>query len=302
MFETTPPFGRVLTAMITPFTEDGDVDHERVWRLARYLSEHGSDGLVVSGTTGESPTLTGDEKVALYRTVVDAVEHRDTIVVAGTGTYDTAESVELTRRAAEAGVNGIMAVTPYYSKPGQEGLGRHFEAIADASDLPVLIYNIPSRTGRLIEIPTLARLARHPNVVATKDAVMDIDFTSQTALDVPDLTVYSGQDSYTLAMMAVGAVGVVSVVSHLAGDEVAAMVAAAADGDFAEARRLHLALMPVCEACFLETNPSPVKAAMSTLWEPVGEPRLPLTPASSETLAAVEKAMGNLRAPSSPPA
>lgn len=301
MLQTNRPFGQVLTAMITPFTEEGGVDHERAWRLARFLAETGSDGLVVTGTTGESPTLSEDEKVALYRTVVEAVENKDTTVVAGTGTYDTAQSVELTKRAAEAGVDGIMAVTPYYSKPGQEGLGRHFEAIADASDLPVLIYNIPGRTGRLIEVPTLARLARHPNIVATKDAVMDIDFTSQTVLDVPDLAVYSGQDSYTLAMMAVGAVGVVSVVSHLAGREVAAMVTAANEGDFAEARRIHLALMPLCEACFLESNPSPVKAAMGSLWEPVGDPRLPLTPASGDTLAAVEKAMGNLRPPSAPP-
>lgn len=281
--------------MITPFTETGEVDHERAWRLARYLSDHGSDGLVVTGTTGESPTLCTEEKLALYRTVVEAVENRDTKVVAGTGTYDTAESVELTKKAVEAGVDGIMAVTPYYSKPGQEGLVRHFEAIADASEVPVIIYNIPGRTGRLIEVGTLQRLARHPRIVATKDAVMDIDFTSQTVAQVPELAVYSGQDSYTLAMMAVGAVGVISVVSHLAGDQVAEMVNAAASGDYTRARELHLSLLPLCEACFLETNPQPVKAAMSVLWEPVGEPRLPLVPASQETVAAIEKAMANLR-------
>lgn len=291
------PFGRVLTAMISPFTDEGTVDHERMWRLARHLSDHGSDGLVVTGTTGESPTLSTDEKVALYRTVVEAVENRATIVVAGTGTYDTAESVELSQRAAEAGVDGVMAVTPYYSKPGQEGLVRHFTAIADATELPMLVYNIPGRTGRLIEVPTLARLAEHPRIVATKDAVMDMDFTSQTVSRVPDLAVYSGQDSYTLAMMAVGAVGVVSVISHLAGDEVRAMVEAAAGSDLEEARRLHHALLPLCEACFLESNPAPVKAAMSRLWEPVGEPRLPLTAASASTLGAIESAMGSLRPP-----
>lgn len=280
--------------MITPFTEGGDVDHDRAWRLARYLSDHGSDGLVVTGTTGESPTLTFSEKVALYRTVVEAVENKDALVVAGTGTYDTAESVHLSEQAAEAGVDGLMAVTPYYSKPGQEGLARHFEAIADATDLPVLVYNIPSRTGRLIDVSTLARLDDHPRIVATKDAVMDIDFTSSTVARVPDLAVYSGQDSYTLAMMAVGAVGVVSVISHLAGKDVAAMVAKAAGGDLTEARRIHHALLPLCEACFLETNPAPVKAAMSSLWEPVGEPRLPLTAASAETVAAVESAVGSL--------
>ncbi|HSJ34571.1 MAG TPA: 4-hydroxy-tetrahydrodipicolinate synthase [Acidimicrobiia bacterium] len=295
--DPSAPFGRVLTALVTPFTDGGDVDHERMWRLARHLSDHGSDGLVVTGTTGESPTLSADEKVALYRTVVEAVENRDTLVVAGTGTYDTAESVELTRRAAETGVDGIMAVTPYYSKPGQEGLFRHFTAIADATDLPVLVYNIPGRTGRLIEVATLARLAGHPRIVATKDAVMDIDFTSATVFRVPELAVYSGQDSYTLAMMAVGAVGVVSVISHLAGDEVAAMVGATLANDLAEAQRLHHALLPLSEACFVEPNPIPVKAALGELWEPVGEPRLPLTPADPDTVQRILAAMGDLRPP-----
>lgn len=294
-FDPSAPFGRVLTAMITPFTAEGDIDHERMWRLARFLSEHGSDGLVVTGTTGESPTLTEDEKVALYRTVVEAVENKDTVVLAGTGTYNTAESVYLSERAAEAGVDGVMAVTPYYSKPGQAGLVRHFEAIADATDRPLLVYNIPGRTGRLIEIDTLARLAQHERIVATKDAVMDIDFTSETVRRVEGMVVYSGQDSYTLPMMSVGAVGVISVISHLAGDEVSAMVSAAAKNDLGEARRLHQALLPLCEACFLESNPSPVKAAMSALWEPVGEPRLPLTTASSATLDAIQAAMGALR-------
>lgn len=286
--------------MITPFTEEEQVDHERAWRLARYLADHGSDGLVVTGTTGESPTLSEEEKIALYRTVVEAVENKGTLVVAGTGTYDTAESVHLSRRAAKVGVGAVMAVTPYYSKPGQEGLVRHFETVAEATDLPVVVYNIPGRTGRLIEVSTLARVARHPNIVATKDAVMDIDFTSQTVAQVPDLAVYSGQDSYTLAMMAVGAVGVVSVISHLAGDQVAEMVEAAASGDLKKATRLHHDLLPLCEACFLESNPTPVKAAMGILWEPVGEPRLPLTPASPETVTAIEKAVGALHPATSP--
>ncbi len=281
--------------MITPFTAAGEVDHEQAWRLARFLSEHGSDGLVVTGTTGESPTLSFEEKLALYRTVVEAVENKDTVVVAGTGTYDTAESVRLSRQAAHAGVDAIMAVTPYYSRPGQKGLVAHFEAIADATELPVVIYNIPGRTSRLIELPTLARLAAHPRIVATKDAVMDVDFTSATISGVPELAVYSGQDSYTLPMMAVGAIGVISVISHLAGDEVAAMVAAVDKSDLTEARRLHHALLPLCEACFMESNPSPVKAALTSLWEPVGEPRLPLTPAEPATVAAIEAALGELR-------
>ena len=281
--------------MITPFTQEGDIDHERARRLARFLADHGSDGLVVTGTTGESPTLSEAEKVALYRTVVEAVENKDTLVVAGTGSYDTAESIKLSHRAVEAGVDGLMAVTPYYSKPEQRGIARHFESIADATDLPLLVYNIPARTGRLIEVSTLAKLADHPRILATKDAVMDLDFTSETVAKVENMAVYSGQDSYTLPMMAVGAVGVISVISHLAGDEIAAMVAAASKGDFPEARRLHLALLELSEACFMESNPSPVKAAMSQLWEPVGEPRLPLVPATQETVAAVAAAMSSMR-------
>ncbi len=286
------PFGQVLTAMITPFTETGQVDYEKVWRLARHLTDHGSDGLVVTGTTGESPTLTADEKIAIYRTVVESVTGRDVRVIAGTGTYDTAESALLSRRAADAGVHGLLAVTPYYSRPSQEGLIAHFTAIADATDLPVMLYNIPGRTARRIEVETLKKLSHHPRIRAVKDAVMDIDFTSQTCHDVPELAVYSGQDSYTWPMMAVGAVGVVSVISHLAGDAVAAMVAAAVAGDVAGARDLHHQLLPLASACFLEPNPAPVKAALNSLWEPVGVPRLPLLAASESTVAAVKEALG----------
>lgn len=288
------PFGELLTAMVTPFDGGGQVDHARAWDLARHLVDHGSDGLVVTGTTGESPTLSADEKVALYHTVVEAVGGR-AAVVAGTGTYDTAESVEMTRRAAAAGCTGVLAVTPYYSRPTQAGLVAHFTAIADATDLPVMLYNIPGRTARRIEIDTLATLAGHPRVVAVKDAVMDIDFTSETCRRVPGLAVYSGQDSYTWPMMAVGAVGVVSVVSHLAGPEVKAMVRAAANGDLATARDLHHRLLPLCTACFLEPNPAPVKAALGADWQPVGSPRLPLMPAGEATVTAVMTALAALR-------
>jgi 4-hydroxy-tetrahydrodipicolinate synthase len=288
------PFGQVLTAMITPFTEAGQVDYEKVWRLARHLTDHGSDGLVVTGTTGESPTLGADEKIAIYRTVVESVTGRDVRVIAGTGTYDTAESVHLSRRAADAGVHGLLAVTPYYSRPSQEGLIAHFNAIADATDLPVMLYNIPGRTARRIEVETLKKLSDHPRIRAVKDAVMDIDFTSQTCHAVPELAVYSGQDSYTWPMMAVGAVGVVSVISHLAGDAVAAMVRAAAAGDTGRARDLHHQLLPLALACFVEPNPAPVKAALNALWEPVGVPRLPLLAASESTVAAIKEALGGV--------
>jgi 4-hydroxy-tetrahydrodipicolinate synthase len=280
--------------MITPLTTSGEVDHEKAWRLARHLSDNGSDALVVTGTTGESPTLSEVEKVALYKTVVDSVAGKDTYVIAGTGNYNTAESVELTAKAAELGCDGVLAVTPYYNKPSQAGLVAHFTAIADVG-VPVILYNIPSRTGRLIEVETLARLAEHENIVAVKDAVESLAFTSQTVNRIPGFPVYSGQDSHTWPMMAVGAIGVVSVIAHLAGRVVAAMVGAALAGDIDEARRLHHLLLPLCDACFLETNPSPVKAAMDRLWEPVGGVRLPLVDASEETLVAVEKALGAIQ-------
>jgi 4-hydroxy-tetrahydrodipicolinate synthase len=286
------PFGRLITAMITPFNDDGEVDYERVWRLARYLVDHGSDGLVVTGTTGESPTLTSEEKVSLYRTVVEAVGQKGA-VVAGTGTYDTRESIELSKRAAEAECDGVLAVTPYYSRPPQQGLIAHFTAIADATDLPLMLYNIPGRTGRLIEVGTLARLAEHPRIVAVKDAVDDVAFTVASRAALPDdFAIYSGSDKFTLPQMSVGAVGVVSVASHLAGLQIKRMVEAAASGDFTEAQRLHFGLLPLFEACFVEPNPMPVKAALGALWEPVGLPRLPLVEASAETVQLVKQAVG----------
>jgi len=287
----TAPFGNVLTAMITPFDGDGNVDHGRVWELARFLVENGSDGLVVGGTTGESPTLSFDEKVALFRAVVEAVGGKAK-VVAGTGTYDTRESVELTGSAEEAGCDGVMAVTPYYSRPSQEGLIAHFTAIAGASSLPVLLYNIPSRTGRRIEVGTLARLGENPGIVAVKDAVGDMGFTTATRLAAgDDLAIYSGDDILTLPMIAVGGIGVVSVAAHLAGTRIKEMVTAALEGDWERAMVLHLALAPLCNALFLEPNPQPVKAALTALWEPVGDPRLPLVPASEETVQAVREGL-----------
>lgn len=280
--------------MVTPFHESGAVDHQRAHELARHLADQGTDTVVVAGTTGESPTLSDDEKLALFKTVIDAVSEKKTHVIAGTGTYDTAHSVELTAEAKELGADGVLAVTPYYNKPSQRGLVEHFTTIADVG-APVMLYNIPGRTSRRIDVDTLVELSSHPNIVAVKDAVLDLEFTSSTINLVPSLAVYSGQDSLTLPMMSVGAVGIVSVISHLAGPVVKAMVKAAASGDFAEARRLHHQLLPLCFACFLETNPAPVKGALSRFWEPVGDVRLPLVPASEDTLAEVEKAMGAIR-------
>jgi len=285
------PFGYVATAMITPFAPSGEVDHEAAWRLARHLSDTGTDTLVVAGTTGESPTLSDEEKVALFHTVVQAVAEKDTMVVAGTGTYDTAHSVELTHRAVDAGVDGILAVNPYYNKPPQRGLVAHFNAIA-AVGSPVMVYNIPSRTSARVEVETLAELSGNPGIVAVKDAVGSSDFTSQTIAAAPNLAIYSGDDSVTLPMMSVGAVGVVSVITHLAGRAVRDMVRSAHDGDWEEARRLHHLLLPLCQACFLEPNPMPLKAAMNAFWGQVGSVRLPLVEALPETLIAIEKALG----------
>ncbi len=289
------PFGRLLTAMITPFDSSGAVDHGTGGELARHLVDTGNDGIVVAGTTGESPTLDVDEKVALFKAVVDAVGDR-AFVVAGTGTYDTAESLQLTTRAIEVGVHGVMAVTPYYSRPPQQGLFEHFIAIAEASSVPVLLYNIPSRTSRRIEVETLVRLAEHDRIVAVKDAVGDLGFTTDTINACGDnLAVYSGDDLLTLPMMSVGAAGVVSVGAHLAGEQIAAMIEAAVSGNWEEARRLHLALAPLCRALFVEPNPMPVKAALSAFWQSVGEPRLPLVPASADTVTAIKEALAIAR-------
>ena len=289
------PFGRLLTAMITPFDPSGSVDHGTVWDLARHLVDTGNDGIVVAGTTGESPTLDADEKVALFRAVVDAVGDRAT-VVAGIGTYDTAESIDLMQGAVEVGVDAVMAVTPYYSRPPQQGLFEHFSAIADGSSVPVMLYNIPSRTARLIEVATLARLAQHERIVAVKDAVGDIGFTTDVINACGEnLAVYSGDDILTLPMMAVGGVGVVSVSAHLAGQQIAAMVEAAIADNWEEARRLHLVLAPLSRALFAEPSPMLVKGALNALWQPVGDPRLPLVAGSAEGINAVKEALAVAR-------
>jgi len=285
------PFGPVVTAVITPFDEGGSVDYAAFWKLIRHLLANGSDGVVVSGTTGESPTLSNAEKTALFKAAVDAAGDRGR-VIAGTGTYNTVESIEMSERAAEAGCHGLMAVTPYYSKPPQSGIVKHFSAIADATDLPLMLYNIPGRTARLIAVDTLVELAAHPNIVAVKDAVDDIDYTRKEIKELPaDVAVYSGSDFMTRDIVEAGGVGVVSVASHLVGPQVRRLVDAAARGDESTARKLHDGLTPIFEALFAEPNPMPLKAAMNVMWGPVGEPRLPLVPASDEALAVVQEAM-----------
>ena len=289
------PFGRVVTAMVTPFSADGSVDLELTARLADHLVSQGSDGLVVCGTTGESPTLSWDEQHDLFAAVKGAVGDRAK-VLAGSGSNCTAEAVEATRQAAALGADGALVVVPYYNKPPQDGLEAHFRAVAAAAPLlPLMLYNIPGRTGTTLEPATVARLLDCPNVVSFKAASGTTEEVSALRVLCGDrLAIYSGDDALTLPMLAVGAVGVVSVASHLAGPEIRAMIRAFLAGDLAEALALHEQLLPLCKALFCTTNPIPVKAALELCGWPVGAPRLPLLSATadvrqrlSETLAAL---------------
>ncbi len=288
------PFGRALTAMVTPFDAAGGLDLKQAARLAERLVDLGSDGLVVSGTTGESPTTTDQEKDDLVRTVVEAVGDRAT-VVAGAGTYDTAHSVELARRAAKAGAHGLLLVTPYYSRPSQAGLIAHFTTIADATDRPVMLYDIPPRSVVPIEVDTLRRLAEHPRIVAVKDAKADLRAGSEV-MATTGLAYYCGDDALNLPWLSIGAAGVVSVISHIAADRVAAMVDAYDRGDVAGARALHLGLLPVLRAFLSVGGVVFAKAALGLQGFDVGPPRLPLvppSPAEVEALAA-ELARGGI--------
>lgn len=290
--DTRPPapFGTVLTAVLTPFDEDGAVDYGVFWKLIRHLADNGSDGVVVTGTTGESPTLSRPEKIALYKAAVEAAGDRMK-VIAGTGTYNTTESITLSEQAASVGVDAVMAVTPYYSKPPQSGLVKHFTAIADATDLPMMLYNIPGRTARLIEVPTVVELAGHDKIVAIKDAVGDHDFTTRLIGDLPEgFAVYSGDDARTKDIVYAGGVGVVSVAAHFVGTQIQKLIAAIVTENHDEANRIQDALLPIFQALFVEPSPMPLKAGMAALWENVGEPRLPLVAASEETTDAIRAA------------
>jgi 4-hydroxy-tetrahydrodipicolinate synthase len=289
---TKARFGEVLTAMVTPFGSDGSVDLKAARDLATYLVEHGSDGLVVCGTTGESPTLTHDEKLSLFEAIVAEVGERAT-VIAGTGTYDTAESIDLTRAAAERGVDACLVVTPYYSKPPQNGLRAHFLAIAEQSSVPLMIYDIPGRTARRVERPTMVSLAEHERIVAVKDAVGDATETARLRADLDaagnhDFEIYSGDDVLLLGHLASGAVGVVSVCSHLVGPQIKQIFAAWSDGKVEEAQRIYLELTPLMSTIMgLTASPIPVKAAVGMLGLDVGDPRLPLVPPTEEEAAAI---------------
>ncbi|MFI9051366.1 4-hydroxy-tetrahydrodipicolinate synthase [Streptomyces sp. NPDC053427] len=274
------PFGRVLTAMVTPFTADGALDLDGAQRLAAHLVDAGNDGLVVNGTTGESPTTSDAEKAQLVRAVVDAVGDR-AFVVAGAGTNDTRHSLELARAAQDAGAHGLLAVTPYYSKPPQEGLLRHFTAIADATELPVMLYDIPGRSGVPINTETLVRLSEHPRIVANKDAKGDLGRASW-AIARSDLAWYSGDDMLNLPLLSVGAIGFVSVVGHVVTPELRALLDAHLNGDVTKATEIHQKLLPVFTGMFRTQGVITTKAALGLQGLPAGPLRLPLVELSPE--------------------
>lgn len=273
-------FGRVITAMASPLRRDGSLDLDGAAVLARHLAAHGSESIVVSGTTGESPTLAFEEKRDLFGAVVEAVRGRAK-VIAGTGTYSTAESIHLSRMAAEQGADGLLLVTPYYSRPPQSGLLAHFTAIAGETALPIILYDIPSRTGRKIEHATLLALAEVPTIIGVKDAAGDLAGTGRLAAEKPaEFGIWSGDDALTLPMLSVGARGVISVAAHLVGDRISEMIAAHDKGDPERAAAIHRELMPLFQALFVTANPIPLKAALEMVGLPAGPVRLPLVEAT----------------------
>ncbi len=287
--------GQVITAMITPMEQDGKVSYEQAIRLAKRLAENGSDGVVLSGTTGESPTLSFDEKVRLFASITDAVGG-DLEIIAGTGSYNTAESIALTQAAESAGVDAIMLVTPYYNRPSQEGLFQHFKTIAENCSLPIMLYNVPGRTGVNLLPETVSRLAEIDNIVAIKEASGDLNQVSQLRSLVPDdFLIYSGDDSLTLPILAVGGDGVVSVASHLVGRQLKDMVTAFLAGKVKEALQLHLQLLPIMRVLFITTNPVPVKRALEFVGfdsGPLRQPLVDLTEAEARKIKDVLTASG----------
>jgi 4-hydroxy-tetrahydrodipicolinate synthase len=271
-------FGPIITAMVTPFTGEGAVDYETAAKLSRYLVENGSTALVVAGTTGEGPALSNTEKMQLLKTVAEAVSGK-AAVIAGTGGNSTTASVELTGQAAEYGADGVMLVTPYYNRPSQEGLYQHFKTVAAATRLPVMLYNVPARTGVNMTAETTLRLSEIDNIVGVKEASGNLEQVAAICKGAPGgFAVYCGDDALTLPMLSVGAQGVVSVASHLAGNRLAEMVVSYQKGQTERAREIHWELMPLFRGLFMATNPVPVKAALEMLGFNVGLPRLPLAP------------------------
>ncbi|HEY8827179.1 MAG TPA: 4-hydroxy-tetrahydrodipicolinate synthase [Jatrophihabitantaceae bacterium] len=278
------PFGRLLTAMVTPFGVSGELDLDAAVRLATYLvDEQGNDGLVVNGTTGESPTTTDAEKADLVRAVADAVGER-AHVVAGVGTFDTVHTIHLAEQAAKSGADGLLVVTPYYSRPPQSGLLAHFRAIADSTELPIVLYDIPGRSGIPIQTETMIALAAHERIVAVKDAKGDLVGSSRVLAET-DLAYYSGDDAATLPLLAVGGVGVIGTSTHFSGPGTKAMIEAFERGDVAEATRLHRQLLPIYTGIFRTQGTILVKAGLKLRGRDVGPVRLPLVGATDHELS-----------------
>lgn len=285
-------FGQLLTAMVTPFNQEGEIDYPATENLIEHLIENGTDALVVAGTTGESPTLSTEEKLALFEFVMEKVNGRIP-VIAGTGSNDTKSSIELTKKAESLGVDGIMVVAPYYNRPSQAGLYEHFKVIAEATSLPVMIYNIPGRTGVNVDVDTLVELSKIDNITSVKEASADLDAMAEIIERTgDDFYLYSGDDSLTLPVLAIGGKGTVSVSSHVVGNEMKAMIKAFTSGSLEEAASLHRKLLATFNAMFSAPSPTPLKAALNHLGVPVGEVRLPLVPLTEEQLEYVK---ANLR-------
>jgi 4-hydroxy-tetrahydrodipicolinate synthase len=286
--------GQVITAMVTPFKNDLSVDYDKAAELADHLIEHGSDGLVVSGTTGESPTLTDAEKIALFKTVKETIGKKG-VVIAGTGNYNTAESIELTKEAEKVGVDACMLVVPYYSRPPQPGLFAHFRSVAESTDLPVILYNVPSRTGRNLEADTTIALSKVPNIIAVKEASGDLEQAAKIVQGSEEgFQVLSGDDIATLPMLSIGAIGVISVASHVCGEEIQTMISLYRAGNHTEALSVHLKLMPLFKVLFITTNPIMVKAACKLRGINAGGLRLPLVEATEAETDKLKKVMEDL--------
>lgn len=275
-------FGKVLTAMVTPFDQFGEIDYPATTNLINHLIANGSDGLVVAGTTGESATLTVEEKRDLFHFVVEQVAGRAT-VIAGTGTNGTKASIELTQIAEYAGVDGIMLVNPYYNKPSQEGLYQHFKAVAEATTLPVMLYNIPGRSAVNMLPETIIRLSEVDNIVSVKEASGDLDAMTQIIHETPeDFSLYSGDDGLLLPVLAIGGAGVVSVSAHILGHDMQEIISLFENGSYQEAARLNGHIRPIIRAMFAQPSPSPVKAALNMQGISVGDVRLPMLPLTEE--------------------
>ncbi|MEK5148260.1 4-hydroxy-tetrahydrodipicolinate synthase [Psychrobacillus sp. FSL K6-4615] len=287
-------FGQILTAMVTPFDHNEDIDFPATRNLINYLISNGTQGLVVSGTTGESPTLTDEEKVQLFKFTVEVVNGR-VPVIAGTGSYSTKASINLTKQATDAGVDGIMLVVPYYNKPSQEGLYQHFQTIAATTSLPIMLYNIPGRSVVNMSLDTVIRLSEIPNIVAIKEAGGNLDTMSEIISNTrEDFSLYSGDDGLTIPVLSIGGTGVISVASHIIGNEMQAMIAKFNNGNVREAAMDHRRLLPVMKALFAAPNPTPVKTALNLKGVPVGGVRLPMVPLNAEELTTLKEVLTTL--------